>query len=258
MKLLYLILFVLACVSQSIAFEVGEKFIFKIRYGFVSVGIAEMDVLAHAEPQTIELRSTARSADWYDGMYKVRDTISTKVDPKTLLPSYFVKKLNEGSWHNHQIIDFVDDKAHLKNIVYNEAPPTKDIKRQSDTLVVLDGATHTITSAFYLFRTMKLEPGTKEKFLAVSGKKKYDLEVITHGYETVDVPAGEFDCIVIEPVMSDDGIFDAKGKMKIWLTNDARRIPVQVKSSVAIGSISIELKQFRLNSKEALLPVLED
>ena len=92
---------------------------------------------------------------------------------------------------------------------------------------------------------------------AVSGKKKYDLEVITHGYESVDVPAGEFDCIVIEPVMSDDGIFDAKGKMKIWLTNDERRIPVQVKSSVAIGSISIELLQFKMNSKEKLLPKLK-
>lgn len=258
MKAYYFILLVLLTLSQSFAFEVGEKFVFKIRYGFVNVGIAEMDVLKGEKPESIELRSTAKSADWYDGIYKVRDTISTKVNEKTLLPNYFVKKLNEGSWHNHQIIDFKDNQANLKNIVFNEAPPTEDIKHQSDTLVTLDGPTHTITSAFYLFRTMKFKPGTKEKFLAVSGKKKYDLEVITHGYETVDVPAGEFDCIVIEPVMSDDGIFDAKGKMKIWLTNDERRIPVQVKSSVAIGSISIELLQFRMNKQEKLLPNIKD
>jgi hypothetical protein len=255
------LLFLCVYLGSSFAFEVGENFTFKIRYGFISVGIAEMSVNKSSEPDEIEFRSTAKSADWYDGIYKVRDTISTFVNQESLLPRYFVKKLNEGSWHNHQIIDFngqsVGSSAQLKNIVYNEPAPTKDIKRQSDTLVTLDGATHTITSAFYLFRNMDLKPGKTEKFLAVSGKKKYELEVITHGYEKVEVPAGNFDCIVIEPVMSEDGIFDAKGKMKIWLTNDDRRMPVQVKSSVAIGSISIELLKYKLNKSSKSLPVIK-
>jgi hypothetical protein len=65
--------------------------------------------------------------------------------------------------------------------------------------------------------------------------------VKVHRRERVEVPVGEFDCLVVEPVMRSPGLFKQKGRILIWLTDDRRRIPVQVRSELPIGAISIVL-----------------
>lgn len=105
--------------------------------------------------------------------------------------------------------------------------------------------THTVTSAFYAFRTLDLTKGKNYEFNAVSGKKKYKLKVMVLGYETVEVDAGKFDCAIVEPVLDGDGLFKAKGRLKIWLSRDARRLPVKVESEISLGSISIELQSWK-------------
>jgi len=66
------------------------------------------------------------------------------------------------------------------------------------------------------------------------------------GKETVKVPAGKFDCIIVEPVMRTEGIFKAKGRIKIWLSDDRYKIPVKMQTEVFfIGSVTAKLKKFR-------------
>ena len=51
--------------------------------------------------------------------------------------------------------------------------------------------------------------------------------------------------LVIEPVLAEGtGLFVKEGRLKIWLTDDARRIPVRLKSKVAIGSVTAELESY--------------
>jgi len=77
-------------------------------------------------------------------------------------------------------------------------------------------------------------------------EKSYDMVVKVLRRERVEVPAGKFDCVLVEPVLKSEGIFKAKGQMLVWLSDDERRIPVQVKSKVPIGSISVSLTDMRL------------
>jgi len=72
------------------------------------------------------------------------------------------------------------------------------------------------------------------------------MEVRVIRRERVEVPAGKFDCVVVEPVLKSEGIFKSKGEMMVWISDDDRRIPVQVKSKVPIGSISVSLTDMRL------------
>jgi hypothetical protein len=61
----------------------------------------------------------------------------------------------------------------------------------------------------------------------------------------VKTPAGKFQCVVVEPLLRAGGIFKNKGRLVIWLTDDERRIPVQMKSKVMIGSIKVVLQEIR-------------
>jgi hypothetical protein len=78
-----------------------------------------------------------------------------------------------------------------------------------------------------------------------ASRKSQPLEVRVLGRERVSVPAGEFDCIAIEPVLKAGGIFKNKGRLVIWLTDDERRMPVQMKSKVTVGHISVVLMEAR-------------
>jgi hypothetical protein len=51
---------------------------------------------------------------------------------------------------------------------------------------------------------------------------------------------------VVEPILKSEGIFKSKGRILVWLTDDARRLPVKVTSKVPIGSISVALTDYRL------------
>jgi hypothetical protein len=47
---------------------------------------------------------------------------------------------------------------------------------------------------------------------------------------------------VVQPHLTFQGVFQQKGEVLIWLTDDVRRIPVMVRSKIAIGSININLQ----------------
>ncbi len=227
------------------SFLKGEVLKYDISYGFITAGTASLEVHKTENVDETLLLSMAKSDESYDFLYEVRDTVRTIVSTETLQPSSFLKILNEGGWHNRVHIGFNDSMtAHLQDSVFTDPLPEGKLKRFKDTLVTLDGPTHTITSAFYLFRTLELKPGSDYYFDAVSGKKKYKLKVVTHGKEKIEVEAGTFNCIKVEPVLDEDGLFRAKGKLTIWLTDDEFRIPVLVRSKVAIGSISVSLKSW--------------
>ena len=65
------------------------------------------------------------------------------------------------------------------------------------------------------------------------------------GRERIETPAGTFDCVGIEPVLKAGGIFKSSGRLVIWVTDDERRMPVLMKSKVAIGSVSVVLVEAR-------------
>lgn len=226
-------------------FVKGEQLDYDIRWGVVPAGTAQMRVDKNQAGSGYRLLAQAKSKGYYEWAYKVRDTVVTWVQDD-LRPTAFAKILNEGSWHNRQIIAFAPGQAQLYDSVYTDAPPKGKLKRQSSAQVTLDaGVTHTVTSAFYAFRNLDLTKGKSYEFNAVSGKKKYKLKVMVLGYETVQVDAGKFDCAIVEPVLDGDGLFKAKGNLKIWISRDARRLPVKVSSEISLGSITIELNNWK-------------
>jgi len=61
------------------------------------------------------------------------------------------------------------------------------------------------------------------------------------------VPAGEFECFVVEPVLRiGTGIFQAKGRLLVWLTADSKKVPVLMRSQIVVGSVEARLTEMRL------------
>ena len=78
--------------------------------------------------------------------------------------------------------------------------------------------------------------------LSVFDNGRYkDVSVQVVKKERVSVDAGTFNCILVQTPI---GPFSNKSDLNIWLTDDARRIPVLMKSKIIIGSVRAELESF--------------
>lgn len=221
----------------------GEQLDYEVGYGFMTAGEASLITKVGADSSQLEFLTLATNNGFFESIYPVRDTILTKVSRPGLIPSYFRRVVNEGSYHARSQIrfDYPLKKAYLADSVFES---NGKLRRSFDSSVVLDADYHCIISAFYKVRAMYLEPGKTGYFLALSGKKKYKLKVICHRKEVITVQAGTFPCLVVEPVLEGDGIFQSKGSLTIWLSDDARRLPVLMKSKISVGSIRAELKSW--------------
>jgi hypothetical protein len=104
-----------------------------------------------------------------------------------------------------------------------------------------------IVSAFYYARTFdysKMKTGDRAHLENFYKDKTYPLDILYHGKETISVTAGTFDCIILEPLVREGGLFKSDGSIVVWLTDDALRIPIKVKTKVLIGSIDAELTRY--------------
>ena len=223
---------------ENRAFGVGEHLVFEIAYGFITAGTATMGI---PDTQWVEGRpcyhvvTTAKSSKFFDAFFKVRDRVETFIDMEGLFPWRFEKHIREGKYRADRYVEY--DQRNRRVIADNK-----------DTLAVspyIQG----VLSSFYYVRTMPLRVGESFDIDNYGDGKIYPLKVLVHKKERVEVPAGRFDCIVVEPVLRVEGIFKQKGRLAIWLTDDERKIPVLMKSKVLIGSIDARLKRMEARKK---------
>ena len=66
--------------------------------------------------------------------------------------------------------------------------------------------------------------------------------------ERVRVPAGEFDAIVVRPIIRTNGLFKEGGQAEVWITNDERRLIVKLRAKAGVGTLTMELQSFTLGT----------
>ncbi len=232
------------------AFHVGEKLDFQVRYGFIKAGEATMEVAGTTQVagdrEAYKIISTARSTGTFDFFFKVRDRVETYLDTRGIFSWKFNKFLREGSYKFDLVADYNQylGDAFIQTIRYEDEDKLK-VKEKKNFNIQIPPYVVDILGAFYYVRTQKLELGMPLYMETQDNKKVYNLKVLVQKREVVDVKAGKFRCIVVQPQLRGDAIFKQKGKLWVWLTDDEYKIPVQMKSAVFVGSITTELTDIR-------------
>ena len=212
----------------------GERMVFKIGYGPINAGEGILEVLGLTEYKgrtCYHIQSKANSNRFFSSIYKVRDKITSYIDVETLYSRYFHKRLREGDYKKTVEVDFdhLAEEAHYSN---GEIYP-------------ISSGVQDVLSAFFYVRNLDLIEGEVYMVPAHSSRRTYDLKVIVHGKERVEVEAGTWNCFKVEPVIEGEGLFKHEGKLTLYITDDANRIPILIKTKVPVGSIDVELKSYR-------------
>lgn len=221
---------------------VNERMKFSIGWSFITVGYAEMwtaNVVSIDSVPCYHIVSSAESTSVVDAFFKVRDKNQTWIAADTLYSMGYSKKIREGAYFWDEWVRFDTAKKTFTGLQKTNGDKLENIAGE------LPGPVQDIFSAFYFVRAQPLEPG-KSFSMDVNSSKNWPLYVTVYPkLETVKVGAGKFECIVVEPSLRDKGLFVQKGKsLKVWITNDKRRLPVKMEAEVFIGHVSAELEEY--------------
>jgi hypothetical protein len=102
-------------------------------------------------------------------------------------------------------------------------------------------------SAIYAARNLDYkgaEAGDRYHLNTFIDDSTYHVGVRFWGREEIKTKAGRFRCMVLEPQLIAGDVFDQESKMKLWVTDDANRIPVRVESDIAVGAIRADLHTY--------------
>jgi len=239
--------YVLDRVIPNQAFKVGEKLTFVVRYGIIKAGEATMEVegiVPIADREAYKIVSKAKSARTFDIFFKVRDQVESWLDTQGIFSWKFNKSLREGGFKFDLKVEYdqLYGKANVKSIRYEDSEPLQ-IRDQSEKVVEIPPYVLDILASFYYVRTQKLRLGRPLYLTNHDNEKIYDLKVIVQKREVIKVKAGKFRCIMVQPQLRGEAIFQQKGELWVWVSDDQYKIPVQMKSAVFIGNITTELKK---------------
>jgi hypothetical protein len=219
---------------ENLAFGAGEKLSFDINYGFINAGTATLEVAQLIEYQDrpcYQIISRAHSNKVFSTFFKVDDRIESIIDARGIYSWRFEKNLREGGYSADRIYSFDQPKG----LAYYEGDTIEVPPVVQDALSVL-----------YYIRTQELQVGSSIFLDNFTDGDQFPLEVKVVKRESISVEAGDFDCIVVEPLTQSVGVFKNEGKLTVWLTDDRLKMPVLMKSKVLVGSITAELTDYEL------------
>jgi hypothetical protein len=227
------------CSQTNTAFNTGEKITYTIFYNviglYVNAGDAQFTVTPskwEGEP-ALALTATGNSNRRYDWIFKVRDKYESIVDTKSLLPYFFSRSINEGSFHQKQTLSF-NQKVNEVTTQKGESFKTAD-------------CTFDVISIIYAARNLdfkNLEVNEKVYLSFFLDKELFPSYFKYLGKEVVQTKFGKFKAIKIAPLLVKGTMFEGGERMTIWVTDDDNHIPIRIETPIIIGSIKVDMKSY--------------
>lgn len=230
-----------AGLRRSYPYAPGERFDYEIYWTVVYAGRADVEVLPDTTVKGVPARhfhAEARTSEFIDTFYKVRDGIDSWTDRAVDRTLKFEQRQREGDYEKDTLLDFDWEGMRLTNRGIQGFKNTLDLPGD-----VLDSL-----SVLFHFRSHPLFQDRVIAGLVTDGRKIVTGSGRVVRRETIETPFGDLDCFKVEPETKDiGGVFkkSRNAKIEMWFTADERRIPVRIRSQVAVGHFSLELVDVR-------------
>jgi hypothetical protein len=214
-------------------FGPGEKATYQVKLGGIGVGSGTMEVTGMEE---VDGHSTYHASLHVTGGFigvRVNTKMDTWLDEAGLFSRRFEQDQNEFRYHRYRMFDFYPEKGTYQ-------------QRGSDEVQQLASDQPLDDVAFlYYARTLPLVVGdsyTIPRYFKDDGNPVV-IKVLRK--ETIKVPAGTFNTIVVQPIIQTDGLFGQGGRAEVFFSDDERRLLVHMSSRVpVVGSLSLHLRSY--------------
>jgi hypothetical protein len=231
----------LSAFSQG-AFDTGEFFKFRIHYGVVNAGYATLEVKEAVKDNKKVHHVVGKGVT--TGMtkffFKVSDLYESYFDKVTGKPYQYVRKIDEGGYTKNQEGFFNQD---------NNTVLVKDYKNKKQRTISVTENVQDIMSVFYYLRNHpkvdKLAVGE-----AITVDMFFDDEVIKFklkfiGREDLSTKFGTVSTMMFRPYVQAGRVFKEEESLTVWISDDANKVPLRIKASLAVGSLKADLEEYK-------------
>ena len=221
--------------QEKLWFPVGEKLKYELYWGIIPVGSAEFDsrwVMHEGKPR-LSLQARARTNKIVKHLFPVDDRIESIVDPDTFLTIEYTQKLREGKKTRDEITVFDREKL-LAYYTSYKTGETSEILIEPDTRDVL-------TLTYYMRKTGLKEDETR-RFEVLVDNKLWSLMLNSDSKEQIELPGfGDVSCQKLVPSAKFGEIFNRKGKVNLWFSDDTRRLCTKMTGKVPLADVKAVL-----------------
>ncbi len=154
-------------------------------------------------------------------LYRVADSYKAKTNEHFCLGS---ASMDSQEGKRHSTSKFSVD-ASRKKLSFDERDLTKNTSEKKE----IDVAPCTLETvgALASLRTLNLEPGKSIVIPIADGKKFAQVKVESQAKEKVSAAGKSYDATRYEAFLFDNVLYKRRGRLLIWISNDADHLPVQ-------------------------------
>lgn len=217
--------------NSTLRFAIGEKLEYSLWFNFIKGGEATMEIVGlervNGQP-AYHLRLVSETSPIFDKIFKVRDYFDSWMDIRGLFSHQFQKNIQERRYRKNYAVrfDYDQQKAFTSN----------------DT-VAIKGRMQDALSVIYCVRAENLSEGRIIKLNNFDNNKIKLFNVVVSRTEKISVPAGEFECFVLEPYATEGKLFKYQTDMTIYVSTDSLRLPVLITSTASFGKMVFKLER---------------
>jgi hypothetical protein len=216
--------------AQDLPFAIGERLEYQARFGPIR-GKGVMEVVGE---DTVRGRSVLHLRFAIEGgipMLRIDDQLDSWLEPERFISLRHHQKIREARYKRDRTFEIFPEEGFV-------------IAQGRDTLESVaepldDG------SFLYFVRTIPLVVGETYVFDRYFRADRNPVTIKVLRKERIRVKTGEYDAIVIQPIIKASGMFAEGGEAQLWLSDDERRIMLQMKTKFSVGTITLELTRDR-------------
>lgn len=216
-------------------FPVGQTLVYGAEWRVFNAGTATVRMEQAGQEQRVV--GAADAAGAVALLYHVHDRFESFFNPTDFCSRNIIKNIEEGMRRVNANIsfDYQRGKAVLdqKNLKKNDSKHTEND---------IPGCVTDVLSAIYYVGSLPLQTGKTYSFPLNDGGKTVTVDIHVEAREQVKTPAGTFNAIRVQPE-SATGLLKNKGKMWVWYSDDAARIPVQMRGHMFWGTLTFKLQR---------------
>ncbi|MGA9116707.1 MAG: DUF3108 domain-containing protein [Bacteroidota bacterium] len=221
----------------------GEELVYNVRYSFINLGQVRIRTIGR---ETLEGRTVFRCKafiDSYPGVpfVDLHATFESWLDTAFFSRRFVGKTLEDGSWDfSRYLFDYDAGRVIMET-------GTRDTALSRSETTAVAGVMQDGLSLFFFARD-RLRSGKAMDVPAVVRESKVNTRLnFTNGRSSVEVDAveGPVAVVAFDGAAEFVGIFGLTGEFEGWFSDDSARVPILAKMKVIIGSITLELMEWK-------------
>jgi hypothetical protein len=231
--------------ADPLPFAPGETLSYEAKLSKIISGLPVADltfVVSNESPGAIEIKADAKSKGTllklarYSFLYSFASSIDTAKFRVTSTERNTSEK--ERVRNGEAKFDYNE-----KRVTYVETDPAEPMKPPRKIASGIEDKTQDVVSGIYSLRLLPLAVGKRFDLTVSDSGLVYDVPVRVTAREKQKTVVGNVWCFQVEPEVFGPGhMIEDKGRMRIWITDDARRLPVRSRIDTSFGRVEVRLR----------------